>query len=113
MLGRYATAAGQRLGARFQFDQQVTAHYFQARILWLLGFADQAMRIVEHNIEEGHSIGNALSLGSVLGQGACPIALLCGDLDCRRSATARCCSIMPAATRCGTGRPGHAASTVS
>jgi predicted ATPase/DNA-binding winged helix-turn-helix (wHTH) protein len=81
VLSRYATAAGQRRGARFQFDQQVTAHYFQARIMWLMGFADRAMRIVERNIEEGHSIGNALSLGSVLGQGACPIALLCGDLD--------------------------------
>ncbi len=81
MLGRYAAVAGQQLGARFQFDQQVTAHYFQARILWLLGFADQAMHIVEHNIEEARPIGNALSLGSVLGQGACPIALLSGDLD--------------------------------
>jgi predicted ATPase/DNA-binding winged helix-turn-helix (wHTH) protein len=81
MLGRYAASAGQRLGARFQFDQQVTAHYFQARILWLLGLADQSLRIVENNIEEARSIGNALSLGSVLGQGACPIALLSGDLD--------------------------------
>ena len=81
MLGRYAMVAGEPLGARFQFDQQVTAHYFQARILWLLGFPDQAMRIVENNIEEASSIGNALSLGSVLGQGACPVALLSGDLD--------------------------------
>jgi predicted ATPase len=81
MLARYAASAGQQLGARFQFDQQVTAHYFQARIMWLLGFADQAMRIVQNNIEEARSIGNALSLGSVLGQGACPIALLSGDLD--------------------------------
>jgi hypothetical protein len=81
MLGRYAMIARGPRGARFQFDQQVTAHYFQARILWLLGFPDQSMRIVAHNIEEAHSIGNALSLGSVLGQGACPVALLSGDLD--------------------------------
>ena len=33
---------------RFQFDQRVTAHYFQARILWLQGFAGQAMRVVEN-----------------------------------------------------------------
>ena len=81
MLGRYAMVARGPRGARFQFDQQVTAHYFQARILWLLGFPDQAMRIVAHNIEEANSIGNALSLGSVLGQGACPVALLSGELD--------------------------------
>ena len=81
MLARYAMVARGPRGARFQFDQQVTAHYFQARILWLLGFPDQAMRIVAHNIEEANSIGNALSLGSVLGQGACPVALLSGDLQ--------------------------------
>ncbi len=81
MLSRYAMVERGPRVARFQFDQQVTAHYFQARILWLLGFPDQAMRIVAHNIEEANSIGNALSLGSVLGQGACPVALLGGDLD--------------------------------
>jgi predicted ATPase len=37
--------------------------------------------VVEHNIEEGNAIGQALSFCSVLGQGACPIALLAGDLD--------------------------------
>jgi hypothetical protein len=80
-LARYAASAGQRLGARFQFDQQVTAHYFQARILWLLGFADQAKRVVAANVEEAQDHGNALSFGSVLGQGACPVTLFSGDLD--------------------------------
>ena len=66
---------------RFRFDLRVSTHYFQARILWLQGFADQALRVVEHNIEEGHAIGHALTFCSVLGQGACPIAFLAGDLD--------------------------------
>jgi predicted ATPase len=69
MLASYAALAQQPRIVRFQFDQRVTAHYFQARILWLQGFADQAKRVVEHNIEEGHAVGNALSLCSVLGQG--------------------------------------------
>jgi predicted ATPase len=81
MLASHAALAQQPQIVRFQFDQRVTAHYFQARILWLQGFADQAMRVVEHNIEEGQAIGNALSFCSVLGQGACPIAFLSGDLD--------------------------------
>ena len=81
MLASHATLAQQPQVVRFQFDQRVTAHYFQARILWLQGFADQAMRLVERNIEEGRTIGNALSFCSVLGQGACPIAFLSGDLD--------------------------------
>ena len=80
-LARYAATEGHRLGARFQFDQQITAHYFQARILWLLGYADQAMRVVAANVEEARGIGSALSFGSVLGQGACPVALFSGDLD--------------------------------
>jgi hypothetical protein len=54
---------------------------FQARILWLQGFAAQALRVVEHNIEEGNAVGQALSFCSVLGQGACPIALWTGNLD--------------------------------
>jgi predicted ATPase len=81
MLASHAALAQQPQIIRFQFDQRVTAHYFQARILWLQGFADQAMRVVERNIEEGRTIGNALSFCSVLGQGACPIAFLSGDLD--------------------------------
>jgi hypothetical protein len=66
---------------RVRFDMRVSTHYFLARILWLQGFADRALRLVEHNIEEGNAVGQALSFCSVLGQGACPIALLAGDLD--------------------------------
>ncbi len=66
---------------RVRFDMRVSTHYFQARILWLQGFAERALRVVEHNIEEGNAIGQALSFCSVLGQGAGPIAFLAGDLD--------------------------------
>src|SRR5882724_2775322 len=66
---------------RFRFDLRLSTHYFQARILWLQGFADQALRAVERNIEEGRASGHALTFCSVLGQAACPIAFLAGDLD--------------------------------
>jgi predicted ATPase len=66
---------------RFRFDLRVSAHYFQARILWLQGHAEQALGVVERNIEEGRAIGHALTFCSVLGQGACPITFLAGDLD--------------------------------
>jgi predicted ATPase len=66
---------------RFRFDLRVSAHYFQARILWLLGLADQALRVVERNVEEGGASGHALTFCSVLGQAACPIAFLAGDFD--------------------------------
>ena len=66
---------------RFRFDLRVSSHYFQARILWLQGLGDQALRIVRQNIEEGRAIGHALTFCSVLGQGACPVTYLAGDLD--------------------------------
>jgi predicted ATPase/DNA-binding winged helix-turn-helix (wHTH) protein len=66
---------------RVRFEMRVSTHYFQARILWLQGCAEQALRVVEHNIEAGNAVGQALTFCSVLGQGACPIALWAGDLD--------------------------------
>src|SRR5271154_6601783 len=45
------------------------------------GLADQALRLVEHTIEEGRANGHALTFCSVLGQGACPITFLAGDFD--------------------------------
>jgi len=81
VLAHLAALAQQPQIVRLRFDMRVSTHYFQARILWLQGFADQALRVVEHNIEEGRAIGHALTFCSVLGQGACPIAFLSGDLD--------------------------------
>jgi tetratricopeptide (TPR) repeat protein len=80
-LAHHAVLAQQPHIVRLQFDQRVTAHYFQARILWLQGCADRSLRVVEENIKEGSAIGHALSFCSVLGQGACPIFFLAGDLD--------------------------------
>jgi len=62
-------------------DLVVSAHYFQARILYLQGHANQARRIVVQNIAECEGARQPLTFCSVLGQGACPIAFLAGDLD--------------------------------
>jgi predicted ATPase/DNA-binding winged helix-turn-helix (wHTH) protein len=79
MLGQYATPDRRLDIVRFQFDQQVTARITLGRILWLQGFADQAMREVESNIEDASSINHTLSLCNALAQAACPIALMVGD----------------------------------
>jgi predicted ATPase/DNA-binding winged helix-turn-helix (wHTH) protein len=81
VIARFATVAQQPHNVRFRFDLRVSTHYFQARILWLQGLADQAMRVIEQNIEEGRIVGHALTFCSVLGQGACPIAFLAGDVE--------------------------------
>jgi predicted ATPase len=84
MFRRYASSGPQPRIARFHVDQQVTARYFLARILWLQGHVDQAVQAVERNLVEGRSLGQALSFCSTLGQAACPIALFTGDLCAAR-----------------------------
>ena len=65
---------------RFQFDQRVTARITLARILWLGGFADQALGHVEGTVRRAISINHMLSLCNALAQAACPVSLLAGDL---------------------------------
>lgn len=80
MLSRYSPPPSRSHVVRFQFDQQVTARITLSRILWLQGFADQALRVSESNIEHALSIDQILSLCNALVQGACPVALLAGNL---------------------------------
>ncbi len=65
---------------RFVFDQRLTARSFLARILWLRGLPDQAMRTVRMVIDDATDSRDALSLCQALVQAACPLALLTGDL---------------------------------
>jgi predicted ATPase len=58
----------------------VTARAFLARVLWLQGFPDQAMRTAESSIEDARAVNHAVSLCYALAHAACPIALLIGDL---------------------------------
>ncbi|WP_453950130.1 hypothetical protein [Bradyrhizobium sp. USDA 377] len=79
-LSRLSDLAAKPQVIRFRFDLRASAHYFQARILWLLGRPDQALSVVERNVEEGRASGHALTFCSILGQGAGPVAFLAGDL---------------------------------
>jgi len=80
MLARYSTPNRRSHAVRFQFDQRVTARITLARVLWLQGFAEQALHCVEINVREALSINHRLSLCNALAQAACPVALLAGDL---------------------------------
>ena len=66
---------------RFQFDQRVMARVGLARILWLLGFPDQAMHTANEIVDDALSMNHEISLCNALIQAACPLALLTGDLD--------------------------------
>ena len=80
MLEHYVAPPGGSDLVRFQFDQRAVARITLSRILWLQGFADQAMRTVERAIDDALAAQHALSLCNVLAQAACPVAITIGDL---------------------------------
>src|SRR5712672_3301269 len=78
MLGRYVAKTSHII--RYQFDQQLLAYSYRCRILWLQGFADQALASVESHLVAARASDHPYSLFSGLLQTACPLALLVGDL---------------------------------
>jgi predicted ATPase/DNA-binding winged helix-turn-helix (wHTH) protein len=64
---------------RFHTDLHVSARMYLARVLWLQGLPDQAVRTAKLSIEEARATGHALSLCTALALAACPIALWTGD----------------------------------
>src|SRR5208282_4032926 len=78
MLDRYVARRSHII--RFHYDQRLSAHTYHSRILWLQGFADQAMRSVECQVVEPRASDHPRSLASALLSAACPVALVVGDL---------------------------------
>ena len=81
VLRRPADPLHQPHDVRSAFDHRVTSRSFLARILWLQGFPDQAMRMAKENVEDALALNHELSLANALVQAACPIAFFTGDLD--------------------------------
>ena len=79
-LARYDAPTSRAHQIRFQFNQHVATHCYLARVLWLQGFADQAIRVVRSGIAFAHVIEHPQSLVYALIHAACPIALFTGDL---------------------------------
>jgi predicted ATPase len=79
MLKGYVAPPGQVHLQRYQFDQHVAARTFYARILWLLGFPDQAMAASNRAFDDALTLNHDFSLLYALAFGACPLSLECGD----------------------------------
>jgi predicted ATPase/DNA-binding winged helix-turn-helix (wHTH) protein len=60
---------------RFGTDLRVSARVFLARVLWLQGFPDQAVRTAETGVVEAQATGHAQSLCYALTLGACQVDL--------------------------------------
>jgi predicted ATPase/DNA-binding winged helix-turn-helix (wHTH) protein len=80
VLAHPAAAAQKSEIARFVGDARVAARGFHARILWLQGVPDQAMRTAERCVAEARATNHAISLSMALVVAACPVALWVGDL---------------------------------
>ena len=65
---------------RFEYHPRVTARAVLARILWLQGFPDQAMRTAETAVEDARATQNVISLLYAWVQATCPVALWVGNL---------------------------------
>jgi len=66
---------------RYQIDLQVMAHVFLARVGWLQGYPDEAIRTAEISVADARAVNHAISLCYALALAACPIMLLARDLD--------------------------------
>jgi predicted ATPase/DNA-binding winged helix-turn-helix (wHTH) protein len=80
VLIHHAAADQKRDRFLFQSDSRVVARTFLARVLWLQGFPDQAVRTAEVGIGEAQATGHAISFCLALALAACPTALWVGDL---------------------------------
>jgi len=77
----FAAPNDQRQFVRLELDPQVTARVHLARILWLQGLPEHAMRAAEQSIEDARRAQHAISFNYALHRGACPVALWIGDLS--------------------------------
>ena len=78
MLGHYVARRSHII--RFHYDQRLLALSHHSLILWLQGFADQAMRSVECHVVDPRTSDHPVSLAAALLQSASPVALFVGDL---------------------------------
>jgi predicted ATPase len=79
-VSRYRAPDRRSHTVRFLFDQRVTGRVFLARILWVQGFPDQAMRISRAILEDTRAIDHTVSLCYALCVAACSVPLFTGDL---------------------------------
>jgi predicted ATPase len=80
VLAHFVAPAQKSEIARFEVDARASALAYLARILWLQGLPDQAMRTAESGVADARATNHVLSLGQALVVAACPVALWVGDL---------------------------------
>lgn len=70
---------------RFDFDQRLTARGSLATVMWLQGYADQALETARRQLEDAEASNYAVSLCSALLHGSAMIAMYVRDYAAARS----------------------------
>ncbi len=79
MLSRYRPPVERSHIVRFQYDQKVLARLMLARVYWVQGLPDSALREINAAIVQAETVGHTLSYVTILAEGACSIALMAGE----------------------------------
>ena len=80
MLDAYRAPANRSHLARFQYDQRITDRITLARVLWLRGKAQEALREIDDMVDAAQAAGHNLTLCHALSDAVCPVSLMAGDL---------------------------------
>jgi predicted ATPase/DNA-binding winged helix-turn-helix (wHTH) protein len=88
LLENAASRPRRRQLGRAGFDQHITARYVLAHLLWVQGHPEQAGEGMRTALDEARRLQHPVTLCSALAWGACPLALLAGDLDAASRFTA-------------------------
>ena len=73
---------------RFPVDPRIAAQIVLARMFWLQGFPDQAVRIAQSTVNDARALDHSLTLCYALAAAACPVSLLVGDLAAAENSVA-------------------------
>ena len=90
---------------RFQVDPRAGARAYLARILWLQGLPDQAMRTAESSLEDARATNHAIVAGSTLSPWRHARSRCGSAIWPRRNITWKCCSTIRQGMRWGAGAP--------
>jgi tetratricopeptide (TPR) repeat protein len=81
LLQELTTVPRRHFVQRAGFDLYIVVRYLLARIQWVQGYPDRAMKALGESIEEARRLQNPQSLCSALAFGGCALALQTADLD--------------------------------
>jgi predicted ATPase/DNA-binding winged helix-turn-helix (wHTH) protein len=80
MVNRYVPPVHRTATMRHQFDQRIVAQAMLALSCWVQGFPDQATALAATALERALATDHENAVCYALVEGACPVALLTGDL---------------------------------